>query len=121
MYLHLLSICIKYIRHFFLNQDTWRFLYEDKGDIAKVAQLGKVSGIHRTFRNKLVAFVRLDMLPFDTYKYMPQNLEHWEMFVAYTTSEDFLVCCHFILLRLCFLLFMTMLSIFILYVTWFNL
>ncbi|PWA43481.1 hypothetical protein CTI12_AA535130 [Artemisia annua] len=68
--------------------DTWRFLYEDKGDKAKDAQLGKVSGIHRTFRNKLVAFVRLDMLPFDTYKYMRKNLEHWKIFVAYTTSED---------------------------------
>ncbi|PWA99145.1 hypothetical protein CTI12_AA011980 [Artemisia annua] len=73
------------------TMDTWRFLYDDKDDKAKDAQLGKVNRIHRTFRNTLVDFVRLNILPFDTYKYLPKNLEHWEMFVAYTTFEEFLV------------------------------
>ncbi|GKD65621.1 hypothetical protein Tco_1307729, partial [Tanacetum coccineum] len=77
--------------------DTWKFL-SDNAKEAKTTQLSKVNRIHRSFRTTLVDFVRLDMKPFATYKYMPKDLKYWEKFVAYTNSEEFLVCWHFILL-----------------------
>ncbi|GJY25648.1 zinc finger, CCHC-type containing protein, partial [Tanacetum coccineum] len=47
--------------------------------------------IHRSFRTALVNFVRLDIKPFATYKYMPKDLKSWEKFVAYTNCEEFLI------------------------------
>ncbi|GKB45896.1 ulp1 protease family, C-terminal catalytic domain-containing protein [Tanacetum coccineum] len=80
----------KVVKTFWLNQDTWKFL-SDNEEKAKKTQLSKVNRIHRSFRTALVNFVRLDMKPFATYKYMPKDLKSWEKFVAYTNSEEFLI------------------------------
>ncbi|GJR11975.1 putative reverse transcriptase domain-containing protein [Tanacetum coccineum] len=71
------------------TMDTWKFLYDNEE--AKKTQLSKVNGIHRSFRTTLVDFVRLDIQPLATYKNMPKDLKHWEKFVAYTNSKEFLI------------------------------